>query len=67
MEKNESMKKRCPVVLPEGKFADEYDSCSTCDHSDEYRDHILWGEQVFCTLDGKWHKENDVCRNYSCT
>ena len=65
MEKNESMKKRCLVVLPEGKFADEDDCCGDCDHGIEYKDGGFFGtDKVLCGLDGKWHKSSDVCRNH---
>ena len=64
MEKNESMKKRCPVVLPEGKFGDEFTCCEYCTYNDDERDHILWGEQVKCLLDGEWHDAKHVCKKF---
>ena len=64
MEKNEIMKKRCPVVLPEGKFADEDDCCGDCDHAIDYKSAFIGPGKVLCELDGKWHSTNDRCSRF---
>lgn len=66
MEKKESMKKECPVVLPKCKFADSdnVECCEYCDYNIDERTTLLFIHEVLCGLDGKWHSSSHVCRNW---
>ena len=57
--------KICPVVLPEGKFGDEFTCCEYCTYADDYKDgFLIFSDKVKCSLDGKWHDAKHVCKNF---
>ena len=60
----EIVEKVLPVVIPDGKFADDDTyCCEYCEYNIDEKENFF-SYKVLCGIDGKWHDHKHVCRNY---
>lgn len=53
-----------PVVIPKGKFADEFECCEYCEHNVDEKEILFISYKILCGIDGKWHDHKHVCGYY---